>query len=375
MLISPRPHMNIFVPNMRTSEILPELERVLNSGWIGLGPEVAKFEEQICSYVHSQHATATSSCTSALQISLRALALQPGSKVATTPVTFVSTNHAILNEGHVPVFIDVNPLTGNITPLSLKEALSKHPDIRCLFMVHLAGYPCDIDEIEQICKESGVVIIEDCAHAFGASYKGRMIGDCENMCCWSFQAVKNLPVGDGGAVTTKNKTLDTLLKKLRWMGIDKDTISRAQSGYKWDYDVTEVGYKCFMNDITAAIGNVQIKYVSQDNARRKQIADYYRDNIRNAEKPEYTSDRQSSYHFYPLFFANKEKVYSELVDNGISPGVHYKLNTRYRMYSGSLVSGDMQGAQQYEKTQLTLPIHTKLSDNDVDLVVRIVNMS
>jgi len=367
--------MNIFIPNMRTSEILLSLEKILNSGWIGLGPEVSKFEEQICSYVHSQHATATSSCTSALQISLRALALQPGSKVATTPVTFVSTNHAILNEGHVPVFIDVNPLTGNITPLSLKEALSKHPDIRCLFMVHLAGYPCDIDEIEQICKESGVVIIEDCAHAFGASYKGRMIGDCENMCCWSFQAVKNLPVGDGGAVTTKNKTLDTLLKKLRWMGIDKDTISRAQSGYKWDYDVTEIGYKCFMNDITAAIGNVQIKYVTQDNARRKQIADYYRDNIRNAEKPEYTSDRQSSYHFYPLFFSDKEKVYSELVDNGISPGVHYKLNTRYRMYSGSLVSGDILGAQQYEKTQLTLPIHTKLSDNDVDLVVRIVNMS
>ena len=365
--------MNIFLPNMRTTEILPELERILNSGWIGLGPEVTKFEESICSYVSSQYATTTSSCSTALQISLRCLALEPGSKIATTPVTFVSTNHSILNEGHIPVFVDVNPLTGNITPSSLMQALSNPPDLKCLFLVHLAGYPCDIDEIEKICKESGVVIIEDCAHAFGASYKGRMIGDCDNMCCWSFQAVKNLPVGDGGAVTTKNKHLDTMLKKLRWMGIDKDTISRAQSGYKWDYDVTDVGYKCFMNDITAAIGNVQIKYVTQDNARRKQIADYYRDNIRNAKKPEYHNDRQSSYHFYPVFFDNKEKVYNGLVDNGIHPGMHYKLNTRYRMYSNSITTGDMSGALEYERTQLTLPIHTKLSDNDVERVVSIVN--
>jgi len=303
--------MNIFIPNMRTSEILLSLEKILNSGWIGLGPEVSKFEENVKNFVNSCHATATSSCTGALHISLKSLDLPPGSRVATTPLTFVSTNHTILHERLQPIFLDVNPLTGNVTVDSLKEAISKFRDIKCLFLVHLGGYPCDIDEIELICKESGITIIEDCAHAFGSKYKGRMIGDSDNMCCWSFQAVKNMPVGDGGAVTTKSKESDDLLKKLRWMGIDKDTISRSQSGYKWDYDVTEVGFKYFMNDITAAIGNVQIKYVDEDNLRRKQIAEYYRDSIKNCKLPDYKEDRSSSYHFYPLFFENKDRVYSQ----------------------------------------------------------------
>jgi len=358
---------------MRTNEILVSLEKILNSGWIGLGPEVSKFEENIKNFINSEYVTATSSCSSALQISIKSLKLEPNSQIATTPITFVSTNHAILHEGMIPIFVDVDPLTGNITPKALKETIVKFPKIKCLIVVHLGGYPCDMDEIQQICKESGIIIIEDCAHAFGASYKGKMIGDSNNICCWSFQAVKNMPIGDGGAITTKNYQQDILFKKLRWMGIDKDTVSRSQSGYKWDYDVTELGYKCFMNDIAAAIGNVQIKYINQDNDRRKQIAEYYRENIKTAVKPSYLNDRKSSYHFYPLFFEEKEKIYNKLIENEIYPGVHYKLNTRYSMYSKCLYAGDLSGALEYERTQLTLPIHTKLKDHDIEKVVSIVN--
>lgn len=364
--------MLLFEPNMRTEEILSSLREVLNSGWIGLGPRVEKFEKEISQKIGSNFVTATSSCTISLQIALKSLDLEPGSFVATTPLTFVSTNHSILHENLNPVFLDVNPLTGNIKVDSLKRAINQF-DIKCLIVVHLAGYPCDMDEINSICNENGIRVIEDCAHAFGSIYKGNPIGSGDNTCCWSFQTVKNMPVGDGGAITTQNPELDSLFKKLRWMGIDKDTISRTAKGYKWEYDVPVTGFRGYMNDITAAIGSVQIKYVDDDNNRRKEIARIYRENIKTCTFPEYKDDRVSSYHFFPTFFSNRKEVYDQLVINDIHPGIHYKINTRYSMYRDSLRSEDLKGAESYESHEITLPIHTKLKDDDLDRVIDIVN--
>jgi len=362
---------NLFVPNMRTEEILDELRDVFNSGWVGLGPRVEKFENEVAQVVGSNHAVATSSCTGALQIALKALDLPPGSIVATSPVTFVSTNHSILHENLCPLFLDVNPLTGNIDINSLKDAISQH-DIKCIVLVHLAGYPCDLDEINAICQDHGIKVIEDCAHAFGATYKGNAIGSGDNTCCWSFQAVKNMPIGDGGAITCSDYDRDTIYRRMRWMGIDKDTISRNTRGYKWEYDVKDVGFKYFMNDIAASIGSVQIKYIHDDNRRREQIANLYKKNLIAASLPDYSNDRKSSYHFYPVFFKNRQEVYDELTRNEIYPGIHYKLNTRYSMYKNSLKM-DLSGSHQYESSELTLPIHTLLTDNDVGRVIDIVN--
>jgi len=364
--------LNLFVPNMRTEEILSSLRDVLNSGWIGLGPRVEKFEKEVSDRIGAVNVIATSCCTGALQIGFESLGLPEGSLVATTPVTFVSTNHSIVHAGHVPVFLDVNPLTGNISVDSLREATEKF-DIKALVVVHLAGYPCDMDEINAICKSKGIKVIEDCAHAFGAQYKGMPVGSGENICCWSFQAVKNLSLGDGGAISTRDQDLDILLRKLRWMGIDKDTISRNTTGYKWEYNVPEVGHRVYMNDIAAAIGSVQIKYIDEDNEKRRKIASFYRENIISANHPDYKEDRISSYHFYPVFFENRNEVYAELVKNDIHPGIHYKLNTRYPMYSDSLKMGNLEGAHKYESTEITLPIHTLLSNSDIEKVVDIVN--
>jgi dTDP-4-amino-4,6-dideoxygalactose transaminase len=157
------------------------------------------------------------------------------------------------------------------------------------------------------------------------------------------------------------------------MGIDKDTISRNTKGYKWEYDVKDVGFKYFMNDIAATIGSVQIKYIDQDNNRREQIANLYRQNLRSATLPNYLNDRKSSYHFYPVFFKNRQEVYDALTQNEIYPGIHYKLNTRYGMYKDSIKMGDLEGAHRYESTELTLPIHTMLADDDIQRVIDIVN--
>lgn len=364
--------MNLFVPNMRTEEILVSLREVLNSGWIGLGPRVEKFEREVSSKIGSLNVIATSSCTGALQIGIASLSIPAQSFIATTPVTFISTNHSIVHAGHIPVFLDVDPLTGNISVDSLKEAIENFK-IKALVVVHLAGYPCDMDEINAICKLNEISVIEDCAHAFGAQYKGNPVGSGENICCWSFQAVKNLPLGDGGAISTQNTDLNILLRKLRWMGIDKDTISRNTTGYKWEYNVPEVGHRVYMNDIAAAIGSVQINYIDEDNEKRRKIARFYRENIISANHPDYKNDRVSSNHFYPVFFENRKEVYDELVKNDIHPGIHYKLNTRYPMYAESPRIGNLVGAHKYEKTEITLPIHTMLEDGDLQKVVDIVN--
>jgi perosamine synthetase len=357
---------------MRTEEILDSLRPVLNSGWVGLGPRVEKFEKEVSEKIGAKNVIATSCCTGAIQIALKAIDIPPGSLVATTPVTFVSTNHSILHAGHRPVFLDVNPLTGNIDVSSLKAAIASH-DIKALIVVHLAGYPCDMDEINDICRENNIKVIEDCAHAFGAHYKGSPVGSGQNICCWSFQAVKNLPLGDGGAVTTQDLDLDILMRKLRWMGIDKDTISRNTVGYKWEYNVPEAGYRFYMNDIAATIGSVQIKYIDEDNAKRQRIASIYKENIRSGTAPDYRDDRKSSYHFFPFFFSNRKEVYDELVSSDIHPGIHYKLNTRYPMYSESIRMGDLKNAHLYESTEITLPIHTFLTDDDLQKVIDVVN--
>lgn len=196
----------VYKPKLRTEEILNEMRTTLDSGWVGLGPKVGQFERGIESFLGTKHAIALNSCTSALHLAVKTLPKTSGTKVITTPITFVSTNHAILYENLIPVFADVEPLTGNMDPNSVEDAIKEHgaDSIKGILLVHLGGYPVDLDAFRALSAKYDIPLIEDCAHAFGSRYKGKKIGDSENVCCWSFQAVKNMPVGDGGAITTNS---------------------------------------------------------------------------------------------------------------------------------------------------------------------------
>ena len=357
--------MYIFRPNLRTNEILEELRPVFESGWVGLGPKVAEFEKDIGAYLGNPNIVATNSCTSALHMAVRFLGLAPGTRVLTTALTFVSTNHVLLYEGLIPVFCDVRSKTGCIDSDSIKKALSLYDNIGAIMVVHLGGYPADMQEINQLAKENNISVIEDCAHALGASYKGKKIGTGGNMCTWSFQAVKNMPTGDGGALSFADDTNIENAHAMRWMGIDKSTIARTSGGYKWEYDIPNLGYKYYMNDITAAIGCVQLRYLDADNNRRKEIVDLYKQNLPDEHQPEYLNDRESSCHFYPLFFNNRNKVYQHLVDNDIFPGMHYRMNTRYAMYRDYEKINSLQNSKWYESRAITLPIHTMLTDDEI----------
>jgi perosamine synthetase len=377
----------LFKAVLPTEEILAELRGILESGWIGLGPKTAEFEKGLAAYIAPRtRFLALNSCTSALHLAFKALDLPKGSLVLTTPLTFVSTNHAILYEGLVPVFCDVDAKTGNLSPEAMESALAKH-SIAAVLAVHLGGYACDMDRINALARSRGIPVIEDCAHAFGGRYSdGRRIGDTDNLCCWSFQAVKNLPVGDGGAISTTDAGTAERLKKLRWLGIDQDTISRFQAAgsekayqYKWDYNVGEVGFKYHLNDIASAIGVVQLRHIDEANRRRAAIAAIYRARLGEADGvtlPAYRSADLSSYHFFPLFFERKADVYRALVDKEIHPGMHYKRNDRYPMYADCLKAGrngeTLEGVEWFEARELTLPIHLGLTDEDIHSICDVV---
>lgn len=361
---------NVFSPKLEIQKILSSLKDILKSGWIGLGEKTKLFEDKVTEYLNVKYAVGMNSCTAALHLAVKSLNLHKGDYVITTPITFVSTNHVLLYENLIPIFSDTWKTTGVICEDCIKEAITKY-SIKAIICTHLGGYSCEMDEINDIAKENNISVIEDCAHAFGAEYEDKKVGDTDNLCCWSFHAVKNLPVGEGGMITTNDEEKANYFKKMRWLGIDKSTYNRSDKGYSWDYNVEYIGYKYHMSDIAAAIGLIQLEKIDIDNARRKQIADFYMHEL-NCIKPQYKHNRKSSYHFIPMYFENRDEIYKRLIDNDIYPSMHYKRNDLYKMYRNYPKVHNCENADWYEKRELTLPIHLDITDNDLDRIKEIV---
>ena len=364
----------VFKPLIR-EESIKAVSEVLSSGWIGLGPKTKEFEDDFAKFVGSNYAVALNSCTSALHLALLLTNVKPGQIVFTTPLTFVSTNLAIEYIGARPVFVDVLS-DGNMSPESLREKLKEYApeQLGAIMVVHFAGYPANLEALSGLSAEYNVPMIEDCAHACGAIYRGNRIGN-SGICCFSFQAVKNLPIGDGGMLTFNAPNMLERAHRLRWCGIDKSTFSRsAPTGeYLWHYDVPEIGFKYHMNDISAAIGIEQLKYLEQDNARRASIAARYRmelGNIAGIEFPTHDDDRISSYHFLPARVRDRDRVLHELRARGIHCGVHYRLNSRYAPFKDDLKN--CPDALILENELLTLPIHLLLTDEEIGYVIDVV---
>ena len=355
----------LFRPRI-SEEAIAAAGDVLRSGWLGLGPRTEEFERRFAEYVGMPHCVGLSSCTAAIHLALHVLDLPEGTEVITTPITFVSTNHAILYERLVPVFADVDTNTGNITPDSVQSCISEKTG--AVVVVHYGGYPADLDEIYAIADANGIAVIEDCAHAAGAEYRGRRIGSRGQLHAFSFHAVKNLPMGDGGALTVASPEIDARLRRLRWLGIDKDTYRRtSETRYEWEYDVAEVGFKYHMNDIEAAIGIEQLRRLDVDNERRRSIASGYRDaleGIAGLTLPPLSSDRSSSYHLFPVLAERRNDLVRCLREKGIATGVHYRRNDEYRMYA----KASLPGADYFAGHVLSLPMHLDLTDEDVGTI-------
>lgn len=353
-----------------------ELEQVrdsLQSGWVGLGPKVAEFERRFAEFIGVPFGIALDSGTSSLMLAMK-LAGVRDREVITTPMTFVSTNHAILYEHGTPVFCDIEADTLNIDASKIEALVT--PKTKAIVAVHYGGHACDMDAIRDIATRHRLLVIEDCAHATGGSYRGRRLGSIGDYACFSFHAVKNLATGEGGLITARTAEDAERLRRLRWMGVSKSTWDRSDQSsqrYSWYYDVREVGFKCHMNDIAAGIGLAQLAKLERNNARRFAIVGRYNEAFRHLtwlKTPVVRDYAVSACHNYVIRTPHRDALHVYLAERGISTSVHYIPNTHYEMYRDC--RGPVPTCDAVWSELLTMPLFPDLSESDIQRIIESV---
>lgn len=269
---------SLFVPTFRIEECLAAIRECLEKGWTGLGFKTIEFEDAWKAYTGLPHAHFLNSATAGLHLAVRLLKekhrWRDGDEIISTPLTFVSTNHAILYERLRPVFADVDEHLC-LDPASVEERIT--PRTRAVIFVGIGGNTGRLGEIAALCRARDLKLILDASHMTGTRLDGRHVGAEGDVSVFSFQAVKNLPTADSGMICFADSTLDAEVRRWTWLGIDKDTYARTFSdqAYKWYYQVEHVGFKYHGNSIMAAIGLVSLRYVTADNMFRRQVAGWY----------------------------------------------------------------------------------------------------
>lgn len=359
----------------------PEIEEVvdsLRSGWLGTGPKVAKFEEMFREHSGASHAVAVNSCTAALHLSMLAIGLEPGDEVIVPAMTFAATANAVIHAGGRPVLVDVERESMNIDPAAIETALTQRT--KAVIPVHFAGRPCDMDAICQIARDRDIKVIEDCAHAVEAEYRGRKVGNFGDLGCFSFYVTKNIVTGEGGMVVTADAGYADRIKVLALHGLSKDAWSRfSDEGYK-HYQVAHCGYKYNMMDLQAAIGIHQLPRVERYSKRRVELWERYDDSFRglpavlpSAQEP---GTRQAR-HLYTLLLEieglriSRDAFIQEMAARNIGTGVHYialNLHPYYQSCFG-YKRGDFPNAEWISERTVSLPLSVKLTDQDAQDVI------
>lgn len=364
----------LFVPTFRVDETLAEIRVCLEKGWTGLGFKTVEFEEEWKSYTGLPHAHFLNSATAALHLAVTLLKekkhWQDGDEIITTPMTFISTNHAILYEKLTPVFADVDD-TLCLDPASVRERITDQT--RAIMYVGVGGNTGNLREIVKICEEHELKLILDASHMAGTRWAdtGRHIGNEADVAIFSFQAVKNLPTGDSGMICFRERSLDEEVRKWSWLGINKDTYARtaSQGAYKWHYDVEHIGFKYNGNSIMAAMALVSLKYLEQDNAFRRQVCSWYDMLLKDEpgiRRIPMSPDCIPSRHLYQIAVDKRDEVMLALNQANIFPGVHYRDNTLYRMYAYAQETcpRSMEASEQI----ISLPLHLRLTYNQVEYI-------
>ena len=371
---TPNP-IHLFVPTFRVDEVLAAVRECLEKGWTGLGFKTVEFEQAWREHTRLPHAHFLSSASAGLHLALKLLKEErgwsDGDEVLTTPLTFVSTNHAILYEGLRPVFADVDE---HLCPDPASLAARITPRTRAVVFVGLGGNPGRYAEVRRLCTERGLALVLDAAHMAGTwMADGTHAGAGADVSVFSFQAVKNLPTADSGMICFLSARLDEEVRKWTWLGINKDTYTRTQSSgaYRWLYDVEHVGFKYHGNSIMAAMGLVGLKYMEADNAVRRELCAVYDEALEGAagvERVRMTAGCTPSRHLYQVLVDRRDEVMVALNAGGIYPGVHYRDNTLYRMYAEG--DGTCPRARSASERLISLPLHLRLGADDVRRVAR-----
>ena len=350
---------------------------VLRSDYLTTGPKISEFEKKAADYVGAKYAVAVNSGTAALHIACLAAGIGKGDEVITTPVTFAASSNCVLYCGGTPVFADIDEDTYNISAREIEKKITDRT--KAVIPVHYTGQPCDMDEITSIARKHNLIIIEDAAHALGASYKNKMIGSISDMTCFSFHPVKPITTGEGGMVVTDDEELYKRLILFRSHGITRDESLMTANEGGWYYEQLELGYNYRITDISCALGISQMDKLDGFIKRRREIAGRYDEAFKGNENiitPKQLSGCESGWHLYMIQVVNKDRkeVFDRLRSEGIGVNVHYIPVYKHPYYKkNGYADCKCKKAETFYERAISLPIFPALTDEQQEYVITKVN--
>jgi len=351
----------LFDPAIDEREVKNAVKTLMSGFWASGagGGQVQEFEKNFKKFINSKSCVSVNSGTAALHLAATLCDIK-GKEVILPSLSFVSTAHAIMYNGGIPVFVDVDPHTLCIDPEEIKKKISKKT--RCIIPVHFGGMPADIKKIQKL-SNSNIMIIEDAAHACGSEFNGKKIGSHGDFVCFSFHPVKNLAMPTGGLISINShnyKKITEDLKSKRWCGISNRKYA--------DYDVDKIGWNFYMNELSAAIGLVQLQKIKKMNNKRKSIAKIYDKELNASKKIPFTST--CVYHLYWICVRDRKIFRKKLLEKGIETGTHYKPIHQMSLYKKSV---KLPLTEKIAKEIVTIPIHPNLTESQIDYIVKTVN--
>ena len=353
----------LFEPYIDKSEEKAVLDVLRSKFWAsgsGVG-NVAKFESKFKKFVNADDCLAVNSGTAALNIAVSLLELKKNDEVIIPSLSFVSTANCILRNGGKPVFVDVDPKSLCIDPKKIEELITKRT--KAILPVHFGGMPCDLEKILKISNKFRLKVIEDAAHATGAVYNKKRIGNHGFAVCFSFHPIKNLGMPTGGLIAINDKNHKQLRNKIesrRWCGISNRHDDK--------YEINEIGDNYYLNEISAAIGIEQLKKLNKMNSIRKKIAKRYFSELEHESKMPFNNN--CSYHLYWICVKNRDSFRKELYKNGIQTGTHYKPIHKFKLYKAK---EQLPITEKIGNQIVTLPIHPNLTDRQVSKIIALVS--
>ena len=363
----------LFKVHLDSKQALENLEDVFSSGFINEGEQVIQLENELSKFLGVENLTLVNSCTSALTMALRIIGVKPGDEVITTAMTCVATNTPIVNSGAKIVWADIDPNTGMISVEYVEKMIS--PRTKAIMIVDWAGSPANLAGFEELSRKYSLPVIQDAAHAFGATYNGKPISDFADFTCYSFQAIKHFTTGDGGALICRRSADFALAKKLKWFGYDRDSVKDSKGewkGQKWDADILpqEVGFKFNLNNMSAAVGLANLPKMQSVLRKHRSNAQLLIDLLKDVPKIRFldTDPRAvSSYWVFTLRLEvseqTRDRIMANLNEKGIGAGLVHLPNNRYSAFDE--FKTDLSATNLFSSTQISLPCGWWLSEEDI----------
>ena len=360
-----------------------ELLHTIDSGWLSTGPKTKVFENALYDYfqVDGLHCIPVSSCTAGLHVQLLAYGIGPGDEVITTPLTFCATIHTILQTGANPVLVDIDPQNYNIDVDAIEEKIT--PRTKAIVPVYYAGNALNYEKLSEVAARHNLLVLADAAHAMGAEYNNKKLGTFEDAAAFSFYATKNMTTGEGGLLTTTNEEAARRMRKIHYFGMDKDAWKRYSDSGSWFYEISEFGYKYNFTDVQAAFGLHQLEKIDDFNRRRNELCEIYDEAFAPYEEliiPRTHPGAYSTRHLYPLLIKterlkiDRNTFIKKLSEAKIGTSVHF-VPIPYHSYFQRVLGckpGDFPRTDWFYEREISLPMYTKLTHNDIQRVITAV---